>query len=286
MLKRRILKCVLSLIALTGCSVAEATLVNDVPSCYEANHIARKPNPDKVVFVLIDQTVKLDDQLKNQALRNIDRMIEPGARFVIAEFSAFSEGRYLQVLKTGIVETPLKESDYDDIPITRAPTIKSCFKGQFAFARKLAFDTAKKAMNDADPGLARSDIFAALQNIGKAIEEAPEKSKVLFLISDALENSSVTSFYVNNTVREIDANAELEKVKHANLLANLEEAKVYVLGAGVMGTANRGSRDARNGYRDPQTMTHLKAFWRSYFDASHAKLIEFGAPSLVNPVRY
>lgn len=286
MLKRK-----LSLTASLGLSLfcanlAHAGLVNDVPSCYEAYHLEGQQAPKKVLYVLVDQTVQLDNDLKRQAEQNVDRMIQPGSRFVIAQFSAFSQGRYLQILHTGVVESPPPESVYDDVPITKAPKIKQCFEDQKNFARRMAIKSVAKAMSSANNDLAQSDILAALKNISKAISEAPESDRVLFLISDALENSSVTSFYASNTVRRINPDSELKKVKNADLLGDFKASKVYMLGSGVMPASTTGSSAARHGYRDPKTMLSLQDFWRDYFEESHATLVEFGAPSLVNPVAY
>lgn len=277
-----------AVLALSAIAPAVAGLVNDVPSCYQAFHLPRPPHatPDKLVYILIDQTVSLTPDLKRSVLRNIDGMIQPGSKFVVAEFSAFSQGHYLQVLHTGVVERPLPAAAYDNIAITKAPDIKACFKDQQAFARKMAESTAMAVMNAASSSLDQSDIMAALQDVGQAIASDPARDKTLFLVTDGLENSSVTSFYAHDAVRDIRPSVELQKARKAGVLARLAGSNVYVLGAGMMAPAARGTRAQRDGYRDPATMGSLKAFWAGYFQASGARLIEFGEPALVAPVAY
>ena len=275
-----------SVFMLAFASGAGAGLVNDVPSCYTAYRLKTPPKPDKLFYVLIDQTVQLDPTLQKSVLNNIGRMIQPSSRFVIAEFSAFSQGRYLQVLNTGIIEQPLDEASYDDIAITKAPAIRACFGKQSAFARNMIVGAARKIMAGATSDLAQSDIMAALLDVGEVLHAAPEPDKVLFLVSDALENSSVTSFYANNGVRDINAEAEMGKAKAAQLVGDLAGTKVYMLGSGLMPAAKAGTAAVRRGYRDPKTIHSLETFWSDYFKASNANLVEFGAPSLVSPVAY
>ena len=277
-----------SALALSCAGPALAGLVNDVPSCYQAFRLPQSAAaaPDKLVYVLIDQTVRLTPDLERSVLHNINGMIQPGSKFVEAEFSAFSQGRYLKVLHTGVVERPLPRAAYDNIPITKAPDIKACFKDQQTFAEKMADTTAMTIMNAASFSLDQSDIMAAIQDVGQAIAQDPARRKTLFLVTDGLENSSVTSFYGRDAVRNINPAIEFQKAQRAKLLARLAGVKVYVLGAGLIQPATHGTLAQRNGYRDPTTMAHLKSFWTSYFKASGAQLKEFGEPALVESVSY
>lgn len=277
----------LALALLQVAPVAHAGLVNDVPSCYGAFHLKAAPQPpDHLVYVLIDQTVLLDPNLRRSVIDNLDRMIQPGSKFVIAEFSAFSQGHYLDVLHTGVVEQPLPEDAYASIPITKAPQIKSCFGQQLAFARKMAETTAKQVMQASTSSLNASEIMGAIDEVGLALRSDPATNKVLFLVSDGLENSRVTSFYAHNSVRDINPAAELGKAKSNQMFADLAGAKVYVLGGAMMPPAIQGTRAERDGYRDIKTIHGLQAFWQGYFESSHAHLVEFGAPALVTAVSW
>jgi hypothetical protein len=62
-------------------------------------------------------------------------------------------------------------------------------------------------------------------------------------------------------------------------------ARVFVLGAGLV-QENAGGKNKDSGvYRNPKTMASLRQFWKMYFEASNAKLLEFGAPALLSPVK-
>lgn len=264
-----------------------AGLVNDVPSCYAAYNIKFQPAaPDKLIYVLIDQTVELDPTLKQSVISNFTRMLGPKTKFVVAEFSAFSQGRYLKVLNTGIIEAPLTQDEANDVPIRKLRSFRACLTEQAKFAVALAKKAVKKALDGATSSLGRSDIMFTLRNVSSAIKADPAEKKVLFLVTDGLENSSVTSFYANNTVRRIDPAVELDKAKSANLFGDFGGAKVFVLGGGMLQPAKKGTKDARNGYRDPITLNRLKEFWEGYFKNSNADLVEFGQPALLKPLHY
>ncbi|RQN37311.1 hypothetical protein [Paraburkholderia tropica] len=276
-----------ALAALNIATAAHAGLVNDVPSCYGAFHLAAAPQqPARVVYVLIDQTMLLDQSLQQSVLDNVDRLIQPGAKFVIAEFSAFAQAHYLKVLHTGYVEQPLPDDAYNTLPITKAPQIKACFGQQLAFARKMAASTTRQAMAESTSTLNASEIMAALGELGPAVRNDAASDKVLFVVTDGLENSRTSSFYAHGGVRDISPGAELAKARANGMFADLGGAKIYVLGGAVMPPSSSGTQAERDGYRDSKTVHDLRAFWQGYFESSHAHLVEFGAPSLVTPVSY
>jgi len=125
-----------------------------------------------------------------------------------------------------------------------------------------------------------------LKTVSHAVSQDSAEHKVVFVATDGLENSSVATFYAHNTVRKIDARAEFAKAKANDMLGSFDGAKIYVLGAAMMPPATHGTRVIRDGYRDPNTLRDLKAFWIDYFKASGANLVEFGEPALLELVSY
>jgi hypothetical protein len=273
---------VLPAIALVVASTtATAGITNDVPSCYLANKI--KPFTDipiQEVFLLIDQTTLFDERLKAQINDNLVRLLRPGEAFTIAEFSAFTQGHYLDVVTRGVVEPLIPEKERDDISERALRSFDACTTGQLSYAQKHSIKVIDDVEAGATNDLAKSDILAALQDISAKIRTSPTNDKILFLASDMLENSSISSFYSHNAVRMLDPGAELKKVADASLFGDFGGARVYVLGAGIL------TEDAQKThvYRDPKTMNALKQFWSGYFEKSNAKLIEFGTPALLSPV--
>lgn len=273
--------------ALATARPARAGLVNDVPSCYSSERMPYRPAPsDKLIYVLIDQTVQLDPRLRRSVLRNVNRMLGPGVSFVIAEFSAFSQGRYLSVLHAGTIEPPLTSDERGNVPIEKLPSFETCLRQQRGFAQRMVDRTMMQVMGSSTTTLDHSDIFAALHSVSAAFRREPEPEKVLFAVTDGLENSTITSFYAGNGVRRIDPRAELAKARAAGMIGDFGGGRVYVLGGAMMPPAKAGTRAQREGYRDPRTLNALSTFWADYFSASHAKLVEFGEPALIEPLAY
>jgi hypothetical protein len=270
-----------------ACGSAHAGLVNDVPSCYAATHIQPDAHPyDKLAYILVDQTVALDPALEQSVVDNSLRMLQPGSKFVIAEFSAFSQGRYLTVLHTGIIERPLDASRVNSTSIRAAKDLDQCLGQQDGFARSMVARTLAEVMKASTSMLDQSDILMALNTVSAAVAAESAQHKTVFVATDGLENSSVTSFYVRGTVRDINPSKEMSKAVNAHLLGDFGGASVYIVGGAVMPPATLGTKAQRDGYRDPHTLSDLSQFWHDYFGRSNAHLVEFGEPALVEPVSY
>ncbi|WP_299719769.1 hypothetical protein [Caballeronia sp.] len=258
-----------------------AGVVNDVPSCYLANHF-KVPTTrlDQEFFLAIDQTTVFDDRLRAQIVDNALRSVRPASAYTVLDFSAFSQGRYTEVVTRGVVEAQFPEKNRDDVSERALRSFDACMGGQTAFAKKSIVATIQQIEAGATNDLAKSDILAALKDISDKIRTSPASDKVLFLASDMLENSSISSFYSRNAVRRIDAAAELKKATAAGLIADFGGARVYVLGAGLLTEDVKKTKV----YRDPLTMAALKQFWSEYFKQSNANLVEFGEPALLGAV--
>ncbi|MEM5426332.1 hypothetical protein [Paraburkholderia ferrariae] len=273
--------------AFLGVLPAHAGLTNDVPSCYAANKIAApQVQYDQLIYVLVDQTVQLDATLQKSVLDNVQGMLKPGTKFVIAEFSAFSQGHYLNVLHTGVIERPIPASEEGNVVMSRLRDFHTCMQQQLVYGQRLALATTAQVLKSGTSTLHQSDILMALKSVSSAVAQEKATHKLVFVVTDGLENSSVTSFYARNAVRHINPAVELKKAQDNNLFGDFGSARIYLLGAGVMQPAANGSTAERNGYRDPKTLMDLKQFWSGYFSRSNAQLVEFGAPALLEPLSW
>ena len=260
---------------------AMAGTLNDVPSCYAATHIqpADGRGYSRLLYVLIDQTVAWNRDIESAIMDNLNQNLTPGTKFVIADFSAFSQGRYLDVLHTGIIEAPMPASQIGGTPIESAKLLSACLAGQLPYAAKMADDATVDALAGSSGSLANSDILSALAQISSAIAADPAPGKAVFLASDGLENSAVTSFYRRGAIRDIGPARELARAKAAGLLGNFGGAKIFVIGGALPppGAAP---------YEGPSVLAHLAAFWSRYFELSNAQLVAFGEPALLQPLRF
>ena len=251
---------------------------NDVPSCYDALKISN-PNSsvEKELFILVDQTTPLDKNMMIYTYKNMMKFIKNGYAVTIASFSANSNGKYTDVAYSGTLESLLPDNAKHDIAKKVLRKYQGCMNGQYKFAKKKATKALVGVLKGANKKLPHSDIIKSLDDISKHIISASKAShKVVLLVSDMIEHSSITTFYTKGNLKKVNADKELAKVKSSGHLANFSGADVYVIGAGIIG---------KNGYRDAKTLKSLTTFWENYFSLTHANLKAFGTPMLLEDVQ-
>jgi hypothetical protein len=263
-----------------GCA-AEAGTLNEVPSCYAAAKITPEDQRgySRLLYVLIDQTVTWNRDIESSIMDNLNANLTPGTKFVIADFSALAQGRYLQVLHTGIIEAPMPPQQVGNTPIDAAKVLNACLIGQRVYAVRLADEAAVAALTGSSGSLANSDILLTLQQVSAAIADDPAADKALLLASDGLENSAVTSFYHHGAIRDIDPARELARAEAAGLVGNFGGAKIFVIGGAL-------PPPGQAAYEGPVVLQDLAAFWAQYFEQSDAKLVAFGEPALLQPLSF
>jgi hypothetical protein len=261
---------------------AQAGVENQVPSCYAANQIepADHLGYSRLIYVLVDQTVGWNTDLEQSILDNLNANLTPGTKFIIAEFSAFSQGRYLDVVDTGVIENPMPVQQFDNTPIEKSKIFNACLADQRPYAVALADRGLLAVLQNSTGSLNHSDILSALQSVSAAIAADPAPDKLLLLASDGLENSAVASFYRHGNIRDIEPEVEIKRAGTAGLFGNFSGARVFVIGGALAGP------NSASAYRSPQVLEHLADFWRLYFQKSDAQLIEFGEPALLEQVSF
>lgn len=253
-----------------------------IRSCYEIAKVGKSPaTVDTSLIVMIDQTTLLDDGLKQAASNQIRTLVQPGVAFSVVRFAAFTQSYYTEVMVSGRTDPVLDENSRGDISKPLLAKFDNCMKYQIPFANKLVQDALQKSFAGSSNSIEKSDVLASLKDVSTIVRNTNAKRKIVFVVSDMLENSSITSFYSNQSVRHIDPTSELKKVEEAKLLGDFEGAKIYVMGAGLLADKGRSSKAV---YRDPKTMNSLGDFWREYFKRSHSELVEFGQPALLSPI--
>jgi len=263
---------------------ATAAPVNQIPSCYAAGKLAIQPAPtQRAFFIVLDETVVLDDTLKRSLWELVKPLVAPGTEVSIYRFSAYSQGKYLDVVASGVLETPIAAKIRDSISVPKLKTFDACMNGQAQYGLTLTRNAIGKVLADSTFDLAKSDIDGSLFALSKVVKESKAPLRTILLVSDMLENSTVSSFYQNKGVRTIDPSAELKKVDNAKLFGDFGGASVYVMGAGLIQPLAGGAKTAQ--YRDTRTMSALQQFWSGYFERSNAKLEAFGTPALLSVIK-
>ncbi len=266
-------KILLTLFALSALLVAR----NDVPSCYKALKM-NNPNPgsEKELFILIDQTTPIDKNMMIYTYKNMMKFVKNGYAITIASFSSNANGKYTDVAYSGKLEVLLPDDAKHDIAKKSLRKYEGCMNGQYKFAKKKATKALVHTLKGANKKLPHSDIIKSLDDISDhIIKPSSAKEKVVLLVSDMIEHSSITSFYSKGSLKKVNTKAELSKVKKGNYLTNFAGARVYVIGTGMVG---------KNSYRDSKTLKALTDFWTAYFQASNARLKAIGTPMLLEDV--
>jgi len=249
---------------------------NDLPSCYDFLKLSQlKPSLSgrELVFI-IDETTTLPKTLKTSAYNHVMRFIKPGDRFQLYRISAFMPNNFLQLEYAASLENTINDEVRNSIGMSSLKKLDKCLLQQQASFRDNLVKKMAASFGNENKKIAKSEILLSFQQISKNIQKSIAERRVLFIVSDMLENSNFSSFYANNSIRGINPEYELNKIKTNNLLANLTGWNIYVEAAGL------GMHNVKYGYRSGKTIQKLEKFWGMYFKASGANLEGFGAPAL------
>jgi hypothetical protein len=261
---------------LSSLQMVSAADRNDVKSCYDYAKVDPKAAlvmPNRHLFVAIDGTFSPDIKIKKLVHSKVHQFLQPGDKITIISFSAYVEDFYTNVLFSGRLDTDIV--DRDVIPKKALMTFDNCMSKQAAFVRGKIDAHIKHSFKPISVDVPKTEILLNLSQVIAPIIAADEQSRqVLLLVSDMVENSDVTSFYVSNTLKTIKPEQEIARVTQANMLSDFNQADIYVLGAGWVPTGTKA-------YRGGEKMLPLKLFWQQYFETSNAKLKAFGQPILM-----
>lgn len=255
---------------------------NDLQSCYTRNGLADiKPAASgRELVVIIDQTIPMPEDLQRSSWGQIDRFVQPGDRVRLYTFSAFLPGEYQRLVYAGELDMPLQGEVRDDVNMRKLRGLDQCLATQ-----KKAFQAGfgglfVKGLRDARQDIPKSEIMNTLRRVGEDMsKEQGVQERVVYLISDMLEHSDYTSFYAANQIKQLNVSNELKLAQSKGLYADLQGARVYVSGAGLVTDA------VKHAYRSGKTMDALNDFWARYLNASNATLEGFGTPSLSTDLR-
>lgn len=269
-------------VLLAGAFPAFAGNLDAVPTCH--NRYVPAPAGQELkteLFVVIDQTTRFDQGLKQSIANNIRPFLAPGNKLSVSNFSAFTQGHYTDVLVAGQLDHALTSEVRDDLPKKALKAFDACTQQQPKIAGHMIGGALKKSFNEGSGEISKSDVLGSLKDLSAMIRKSKAQRKVVLIASDMLENSSVSSFYASQAVRKIDPAKELEIANKHNLFGDFGGAEVYVIGAGLL--ADSGKMKAA--YRSPQILAGLSGFWDQWFKRSNARLMEFGQPALLTPIQ-
>lgn len=265
----------------TGCSNDKQKKKSEISlkdSCYEQYSIKTgNTQPLRQIYIIIDQTTVFNDAIKENLFEKIKPFFIPGSKITLVKFSTFTDKYYTSIAKETLLDTPLTQELEDDTPILKVKKFKKCIEAQSGDMVSVIPRFIEEIMDDSNATLGQSEILKMLKDVSDSkIQHSKANEKIIFLVSDMLENSSVISFYDNNNIKAISSSVALSKIKSADLLSDFSGAKVYVIGAGMVTNGHKN--------RSTASIKSLKEFWELYFKASNASLVGFGTPELMEDI--
>ncbi|RDH91038.1 MAG: hypothetical protein DIZ77_10185 [endosymbiont of Seepiophila jonesi] len=270
-------------IALAG--VANSAMARDnLDNCYGAiaSHVDTTAfqRPDRELFVLIDQTMKPDAELKRELIRKTLGYLHQGDRITVVSFSAYAKKHYTELVFSGAFEHSLPEASFKSVPIRQTKAFKRCLKTQWSKGRTLIANRIIEAITSEGDAydFSHTELVGTLNTLAKdLIGKSDAKERSLLLLSDMFENSHMTTFFRKGEVRLIKPTAEMAKIKKAGMIPDLSGIKVYIIGGGWL---EDGSL-----YQDARRLKAMRRFWERFFAASGGKLEGFGEPMLLTDIR-
>jgi len=234
--------------------------------------------PEAALFVLVDQTVGFSREIMYRAGEAILEWMRPGRYIEIIRFSSAVRGRYAEKVLCGLIDPEPPRGFRSNLRRSEWMRFQRLHAEQPIIARTQVRRALQDIMRSANRNIPHSDIIATITYVSDHIRNFHARRKVLFIISDMLENSSITSFYSRGHVRLIDPDEELRRVRRQGFQANFGgNVTVYVLGLGYFWG---GEGAVRERYLDPQRARRIAQFWRSYFEAGNATVGEIGMPMM------
>lgn len=246
----------------------------DVPQCRPALGLGEEI-VQRDIWVIVDRTTALPKPLQEGALLKLRRALRPGDRVQVLAFSSLQGDEFTQRTLNALISSPMTESERYELPKRTVSRLEQCLREQERRVHGAIQSQVSQLLGNPLSNAANSDILLALSDISQQlIAPSPAGHRLVLLVSDMLEHSSITSFYSRQTLRQIDPSSELAKVEEAGLVGNFDRTDIYVLGA--------GSLPGRvGGYRSQPELLALKIFWESFFSRSGGQIKGWGQPELL-----
>jgi len=231
-------------------------------------------NAQAVLFVLMDETTSLNRHPKvPRAVQELAvNWLAPGRAVQVIRFSAYVPGRSAEIVTGGLLDPEPSDDFIDNIKRSQRVKFERLHERQNHAAKAQTTKAIRKVFAAHSTDIPKSEILFNMHRLSEHIRAYQAPQKVVLLVSDMLENSSVTSFYLAGGIRKIDPEMEIEKAERQNLIGDFgDNVRVYVVGLGY----------GAKGYLDSDRVNRLKTFWRRYFEHGNATVEEFGTPLLL-----
>jgi len=274
---KKIFLLVLYVLAFTLPIFAHANKIPFPITSYEAIHkTSELKAPDAALFIVADESVGFDKNMIMRANEMMVEWLEPGRAIEVIRFSSGVKGRYTEVVTDGRLDPEPSEDFVDNLKRSELGKFQKLHRQQIRMAKIQSQKALLSIIQTSNKSVPYSDIVSNMAHVSQHIKQFKANRKVVLVISDMFENSSITTFYSKGHVKNIKPSRELKKVNEAGMQADFgQNVTVYVLGLGYFWS---GEGSGKEKYLDPKRASKVAAFWTKYFEAGHAQVGEIGMP--------
>ncbi len=228
----------------------------------------------RALYVLIDETVPLSEAMKTKVGKLLGGWGKPGDIVKIARFSASYRDLYPELIFSHRIESMPDSAFLYNLHYSDKMYIKSCLAKQVVTFESQFSSYLAEALGKINPKIPKTELLGSLKQLSKKLVVPDEAmAKTVLLISDGMENSSVISFYHNNSLKKLNVRPTIAKLRRKGMMGFWKNTKVYMYGVGLM--------PDKKSYSDPKVVQSLKLFWERYFIEGGAKFAEVGTPELL-----
>lgn len=107
---------------------------------------------------------------------------------------------YRNVRHTGVIERPIPAADEGNVVTSRLRDFHIRIQ-QLVCGQRLALATTAQVLKSGTSSLDRPVILMAIKSGSSAVAQEKAAHKLVLVVTDGLENPSVTGFYARNAVR-------------------------------------------------------------------------------------
>ena len=130
------------MVLFTGCQLSNENAKSDENlsldvSCLPLYSIDAEETISNHIYLLIDQTVVFDENIKNNVLSKIKPLVKHGTELTIIKFSTFSEGHYTSIVANYKIEGKLAEAIRNDISRHKLKKLDKCMEFKLLEAKKV-----------------------------------------------------------------------------------------------------------------------------------------------------
>ena len=234
------------------------------------------------VYLLIDESTYFNNKAKEDVFKKITPFIKDNTRINLFSFSEYSRTKANKNLGSFYIFSALTNNEEDDISRSKVKDLKECLSQSKIYAATEILKAINLNTRKQNESIDKSEILKNLKVYTKNnLRFSKAKRKVAIIMSDMIENSDYTTFYLNGKLKSLDIDKELKVVEKHRLLSAFNGAEVYIYGLGLV-EINSDKSDARNAF----VMDNLINFWDEYIIQSGGKPFGLDSPNMAFDIQY